>query len=161
MRRLAKPITSTILAFLVSLGIIDWDDPVNDLDPDFRLFDALASRDLTLRDLLCHRSGLGTFSGDLLWWGTPYSPEEVLRRTRHLPAKGRFRSDYGYSNLMFLAAGEVIRSASGQPWSDFVQQRILTRLPPCWPINHSPPATPLRLTPPSARYPGRGGRWWC
>lgn len=124
----SKAFTATAIAMLQEEGKLQFDDRAQKYLPWLQLYDPWVSAEIRVDDLLCHRSGLGTFSGDLLWWGTPYSPEEVLRRTRHLPAKGRFRSDYGYSNLMFLAAGEVIRSASGQPWSDFVQQRILTPL---------------------------------
>src|SRR4051794_10203113 len=62
----SKPITSTILAILVSLGLIDWDERVIDLDPDFRLYDPWVTREVTLRDLLCHRSGLPDHGGDLL-----------------------------------------------------------------------------------------------
>src|SRR6185295_12339849 len=62
----SKPIASTLLALLVSLGLIDWDDRVIDHDPGFRLYDPWVTREVTLRDLLCHRSGLPAFSGDLL-----------------------------------------------------------------------------------------------
>ncbi|HBE70271.1 MAG TPA: serine hydrolase, partial [Planctomycetaceae bacterium] len=121
----SKAFTSAALAILVDEGKLKWDDHVRDYLPWLQLKDPLATADLRIRDLLCHRSGLGTFSGDLLWWQTDYSPEEVLRRARHLDAAGPFRAHYGYSNLMFLAAGEVISAASGQSWQQFVESRIL------------------------------------
>ncbi len=120
-----KAFTAAAIAMLEEEGKVRWDQPVQQHLPWLQLYDPYVSAEIRVDDLLCHRSGLGTFSGDLLWWGTPYTPEEVLRRTRHLPAKGRFRSTYGYSNLMFLAAGEVIRQASGKPWPEFIQERIL------------------------------------
>ena len=120
-----KAFTAAAIAMLEEEGKLHWDDHVQQYLPWLQLYNSYVSAELRIDDLLCHRSGLGTFSGDLLWWGTPYSPKEVLQRTKHLPAKGRFRATYGYSNLMFLAAGEVIREASGQPWSEFVQERIL------------------------------------
>ncbi|MFO0014565.1 MAG: serine hydrolase [Planctomycetota bacterium] len=123
-----KAFTAAALAILVDEGKVRWDDPVSKYLPWLRLSDPLASSDLRVRDLLCHRSGLGTFSGDLLWWGTPYSPREILERSVHLKPENPFRGGYGYSNLMYLAAGEVIQAASGQSWSEFVQQRFLRPL---------------------------------
>jgi CubicO group peptidase (beta-lactamase class C family) len=121
-----KAFTAAALAILQEEGKIQWADPVQKSLPWLQLYDPYVSADLCIDDLLCHRSGLGTFSGDLLWWGTPYSPEEVLRRTKYLPAKGRYREHYGYSNLMFLAAGEVVRNVSGKSWPDYIQEKILT-----------------------------------
>jgi CubicO group peptidase (beta-lactamase class C family) len=124
----SKAFTAAALAILVDEGKLRWDDPVSKYLPWLRLSDPLATSDLRVRDLLCHRSGLGTFSGDLLWWGTPYSPREILDRSVHLKPETPFRGGYGYSNLMYLAAGEVIQVASGQSWGDFMKQRILQPL---------------------------------
>lgn len=121
----SKAFTAAALAILVDEGKLRWDDRVQAHLPWLRLADPLASNDLRVRDLLCHRSGLGTFSGDLLWWGTPYSPREILERSVHLKPEHPFRSSFGYSNLMYLAAGEVVAAVSGQPWTEFVKQRIL------------------------------------
>ncbi len=121
----SKAFTAAAIAMLEEDGKLKWDDPVQAHLPWLQLYDPWVSAEIRVDDLLCHRSGLGTFSGDLLWWGTPYSPEDVLRRAKHLPAKGRFRAHFGYSNLMFLAAGEVIHKASGQTWSEFVKARIM------------------------------------
>jgi CubicO group peptidase (beta-lactamase class C family) len=123
-----KAFTSAALAMLVEEGKLGWDDPVRDHLPYFQLYDPFVSEEMRLRDLLCHRSGLGTYSGDLLWYGTDYTPEEVLRRARYLPPAGAFRASYGYSNLMFLAAGEVISAAAGRPWGEVIQTRILDPL---------------------------------
>ncbi len=124
----SKAFTSAALAVLVDEGKLRWDDRVGKYLPWLRLSDPLASEDLRIRDLLCHRSGLGTFSGDLLWWGTPYQPREILERAVHLEPENPFRGGFGYSNLMFLAAGEVIASVSGQSWQQFVEDRFLTPL---------------------------------
>ncbi len=124
----SKAFTAACLAILVDEGRLSWDDPVAKHLPWFRLKDPLASSDIRVRDLLCHRSGLGTFSGDLLWWGTSYSAKEVLERSALLEPTAPFRAQYGYSNLMFVAAGEVVSSVSGQSWPEFVQQRILKPL---------------------------------
>lgn len=124
----SKAFTSAALAILVDEGKLKWDDRVTQHLPWFRLRDEFATREIRINDLLCHRSGLGTFSGDLLWWGTDYSPKQILQRAAELELASSFRSAYGYSNLMFLAAGEVITAVSGQSWSDFVRERILQPL---------------------------------
>ncbi|HSJ09196.1 MAG TPA: serine hydrolase, partial [Longimicrobiales bacterium] len=123
-----KAFTSAALAMLVDEGKLSWDDRVRDHLPWFQLYDPYVTEHMRIRDLLSHRSGLGTYSGDLLWYGTPYSPEEVVRRARLLPPAGPFRASYGYSNLMFIAAGEVIRAVSGETWDVFVRRRILDPL---------------------------------
>ncbi len=119
-----KAFTSASLAMLVEEGKLSWDDPVRKHLPYFQLYDPYVSQEMRIRDLLSHRSGLGTFSGDLLWYGTSYTAEEVVRRTRYVPQAGPFRASYGYSNLMFITAGEVVAAVSGMPWADFVESRI-------------------------------------
>ncbi len=124
----SKAFTAAALAILVDEGKLKWDDRVTKHLPWFRLKDDVATREMRINDLLSHRGGLGTFSGDLLWWGTDYSPKEILQRAAELEPASSFRSSYGYSNLMFLAAGEVIAAASGQSWQEFVRDRILRPL---------------------------------
>ena len=123
-----KAFTATALAILVDEGKISWDDKVQTYLPYFELYDPWVSQQVQIRDLLSHRSGLGTYSGDLLWFGTTYSREDVVRRTRYLNAEGSFRADYGYSNLMFIAAGEVVQAVTGQSWDQFVRARIFVPL---------------------------------
>ena len=125
-----KAFTATALAILVDEGKISWDDKVQTYLPYFELYDPWVSQQMQIRDLLSHRSGLGTYSGDLLWFGTSstYSREDVVKRTRYLTAEGSFRADYGYSNLMFIAAGEVVQAVTGQSWDEFVQARIFVPL---------------------------------
>ena len=119
-----KAFTSAALAILNDEKKLKWDDRVSDILPYFELYDAWVSHEMRVDDLLCHRSGLKTFSGDLLWYGTPYSREEIIRRARYLKPAFPFRAGYGYSNLMFLAAGEVVGKLSGISWDEFVGERI-------------------------------------
>ncbi len=123
-----KAFTAAGLAILVDEGALDWNDHVQTYLPYFQLYDPYVSYDMRVRDLLCHRSGLGTFSGDLLWYGTSYSSEEVLRRARYLPQAFPFRAGYGYSNLMFIAAGEVLEAVSGVEWSEFMRTHFFEPL---------------------------------
>ncbi|RPI28648.1 MAG: serine hydrolase [Acidobacteria bacterium] len=123
-----KAFTAAALAILVDEGKVSWDDRVQDYLPYFQLYDPYVSHDFRIRDLLCHRSGIQTFGGDLIWYGTPYSREEVVRRARYLPQAFPFRSGYGYSNIMFIAAGEVVEKVTGQRWEQFIRDRFLSPL---------------------------------
>jgi CubicO group peptidase (beta-lactamase class C family) len=121
-----KAFTATALALLVGEGKADWDDPVRKHLPWFRLADPLADRDVTLRDLLCHRTGLARH--DLLWYRAPWSPEESVRRLAVLAPASSFRSRYEYNNLTYIAAGLAIDKAAGMPWHVYVQKRLFAPL---------------------------------
>ncbi len=124
----SKAFTTAALAILVDEKKLNWDDKVSKYLPDFQLYDPWVTSELTIRDLVTHRIGLDTFSGDLLWYETTYSPDEILRRVRFLPKVSSFRTRYGYQNLMFIAAGKVLEKVSGKSWCGFVTERILTPL---------------------------------
>ncbi len=124
----SKAFTAAAVALLVEEGKLGWDDKVTDWLPEFRLSDDWITRQLEVRDLLCHRSGLATFMGDLLWYHSRYSDEEVMRRMRFLPIERDFRSEYGYQNNMYMVAGLIIEKASGMPWERFVRERLLLPL---------------------------------
>ena len=113
---------------LVDEGKIKWDDPVTKYLHNFQLYDPYVTRELTIRDLLSHRSGLGTFAGDLLWYETQYSRDEILYRVRFLKPTSSFRSRFGYQNILFLAAGEVVAKVSGKSWDGFVKERFFEPL---------------------------------
>ena len=117
-----KAMTVACLAMLADSGKIRWDDPVTKHLPWFQLYDPYVTRELTIRDLLSHRSGLER--GDNIWYLSPYSREEVLRRVRFLKPNWSFRSRYGYQNIMFVAAGQIIPSVTTSSWDDFVSQRL-------------------------------------
>lgn len=125
---LSKAFTVASLAILVDQGRLTWDDKVIDHLPYFQLHDPYATREMTVRDLLCHRSGLHTFGGDLIWYGTDYGREEVIRRLKYLKPRFSFRSAYGYQNILFLAAGEIVREVSGRLWDDFVKDSLFKPL---------------------------------
>ncbi|MBL7941828.1 MAG: serine hydrolase, partial [Flavobacteriales bacterium] len=124
----SKAFTAASLAIMVDEGKLKWDDPVRKYLPDFTLYDPYVSESMTVRDLLCHRSGLATFSGDLIWYGTDKSREEVVANARYLKPTMGFRAGYGYSNIMFLAAGEVLEKVSGTSWDRFVLERFFRPL---------------------------------
>jgi len=123
-----KAFTAASLAILVDEGKITWDDKVREYLPYFKLYNPYVTEEMTIRDLLCHRSGLKTFSGDLLWYETSYSAEEVIKRAAYLKPSYSFRAGYGYSNIMFMAAGEVVAAVTGNSWKKFMKERILRPL---------------------------------
>jgi CubicO group peptidase (beta-lactamase class C family) len=122
-----KAFTAATIASLVDEGKLSWDDKVFEKLPGFAMYDPYVSHELTVRDLLCHRSGLGLGEGDMLLWPhTTYSRAEIVRRIRYLKPASSFRSKYAYSNLMFLTAGELIAATTGKSWEDSVRERIFT-----------------------------------
>lgn len=123
-----KAFTATSLAMLVDRGQLNWDDKVIDHMPWFALYDPYVTAHMTVEDLLCHRSGLATFSGDLIWYASTYSREEVIRKARYLKPVHGFRTQFGYSNIMYITAGELIPAITGISWDDFVQKEILDAL---------------------------------
>ncbi len=124
----SKAFTAACIAILVDEGKLAWDEHVSDILSHFQLYDTYITRELTVEDLLCHRSGYATFDGDLLWYGTDYTREEVVSRFRYRENSYSFREQFGYSNLMFIIAGEVIREVSGMSWEDFVVKKIFNPL---------------------------------
>jgi len=121
-----KAMTAACVGMLVDEGKLKWDDPVTKHLPGFQLFDPYVTRELTVRDLLTHRSGLSR--GDMIWYASEYDRKEVLRRIRFVEPTWSFRSRYGYQNIMYVAAGGVIESASGKTWDDFIAERLFTPL---------------------------------
>jgi CubicO group peptidase (beta-lactamase class C family) len=120
---MSKPIASTLLALLVGAGLIAWDDRLIDLDPDFRLADPWASRNVTVRDMLCHRSGLPDHAGDLLE-DLGFDRAQVLHRLRYAKPASSFRSQYAYTNFGFTAAAVAAARKAGKRWEDLAAERL-------------------------------------
>jgi CubicO group peptidase (beta-lactamase class C family) len=124
-----KAFTATALGLLVEEGKLEWDAPVIRYLPDFAMYDPFVTREITIRDLLVHRSGLGLGAGDLLWWpASTYDRKEIMRRLRYIKPATSFRTAYAYDNVLYLVAGEVIERLSGRTWEQFVQEHILARV---------------------------------
>ena len=124
----SKAFTATALAQLVEQGKIDWNDKVIDYLPYYKLYDDYTTNNMTIEDLLCHRNGLETFSGDLLWFGTTKSPEKIIEAQKHLKPIAPFRTEFGYSNISYLAAGNIIEKVTDTTWADYVSAHFLKPL---------------------------------
>lgn len=124
-----KAFTAASLAILADEKKLDMNDRVVDRLPWFQMSDPYVTREMRIRDLLAHRSGLSLGAGDLLYWpATTYTTEEVVQRLRHVPLTNSFRAEYAYDNILFAVAGLVIEKVSGLPYAEFVRQRIFTPL---------------------------------
>jgi CubicO group peptidase (beta-lactamase class C family) len=124
----SKAFTSAILGMLVQEGKLKWNDKVKQHLPYFALFDTWVSNEANIRDILSHRVGLGTFSGDVIWYKSDLSAEEMIKRIKFVPKAYDFRAGYGYSNLMYITAGELIKKVSGKTWGENVKERIFVPL---------------------------------
>jgi CubicO group peptidase (beta-lactamase class C family) len=124
-----KAFTAAALATLVDEGKLGWDDPVYQRLPGFQMYDPYVSHEMTIRDLLTHRSGMGLGEGDLLFWPhTTFTRAEIIYRLRFMKPASSFRSHYAYDNLLYMTAGQIIPAVTGKSWDDYVRERILTPL---------------------------------
>ncbi len=122
----SKAFTAADMGILVDEGKVDLDKPVRTYLPTFKLFDIVATEHMTPRDLLCHRSGLPRH--DLMWFGSPYTRQEIFDRLQYLEPNKEFRSVWQYQNLMFMTAGLLVGQAAGMSWEDFTRTRIMEPL---------------------------------
>ncbi|MEO8725092.1 MAG: serine hydrolase [Acidobacteriaceae bacterium] len=124
---LSKPVASTVMASLVGAGKIGWDDRIAELDPGFALSNAAVTKQVTIRDMFSHRSGLATSSGDILE-DLGYSRPEILWRLRYLPLQGEFRKVYNYSNFGLTEGAIAASKKVGESWEKISRERLYSRL---------------------------------
>jgi CubicO group peptidase (beta-lactamase class C family) len=126
----SKAFTTAALAMLVDEKKLNWDDKVRKYIPDFTLYDHFVSDVFTVRDLVCHRSGLGLGAGDLMMWpdSNKNSVNSIIHNLRYLQPVSSFRTKYDYNNNLFIVAGEVIARVSGMSWDEFIEKRIMAPL---------------------------------
>src|SRR3984885_10224688 len=120
-----KAFTTAALAGLVDAGKLSWDDPVYQRLPGFVMYDPYVSHEMTIRDLLTHRSGMGLGEGDLLFWPhSTYTRDEIIYKLRFMKPTSSFRSHYAYDNLLYMTAGQIIPALTGISWDDYIRQHI-------------------------------------
>jgi CubicO group peptidase (beta-lactamase class C family) len=121
-----KAFTTAALAGLVDAGKLSWDDPVYQRLPGFVMYDPYVSHEMTIRDLLTHRSGMGLGEGDLLFWPpTTYTRDDIIYKLRFMKPASSFRSRYAYDNLLYMTAGQIIPAVTGTSWDEYVLKNIL------------------------------------
>jgi CubicO group peptidase (beta-lactamase class C family) len=122
----SKAFTAADLALLVDQGKIKWDDKVIDHMPWFQMYDSWVTREMTVRDLLVHRSGLGLGAGDLMFVPRSNIPrKDAVRRLRYIKPATSFRSAYAYDNILYMVAGQLIEEVTGESWEKFTRDHIL------------------------------------
>lgn len=123
----SKGFTATALAMLADEGKLKFDDKVSKYIPEFQMNDAYVSQEVTIKDLITHRAGLGLGQGDLMFFpeGGPLTVNDIIHNVRYLKPENPFRTTLDYNNIMFIVAGEVIHRVSGLSWAEFIEQRIL------------------------------------
>jgi CubicO group peptidase (beta-lactamase class C family) len=122
----SKAFTAAAVAMLADDKKLSLDGKASLYYPGFQLADPYASRELTVRDLLSHRSGLAR--GELVWYGSGYDRDEIVRRVRFLQPTWSFRSQFGYQNIMYIAAGQIVARVANTTWDDFIRDRIFAPL---------------------------------
>jgi CubicO group peptidase (beta-lactamase class C family) len=121
-----KAFVAAGVAALVEEGKMNWDDPVRTHLSDFRLRDELADREVTIRDLLCHRTGI--IRHDVLRFVHTWDRPEMIRRASQLKQDIPFRAGYGYNNLQYLMAAEASAKAAKSSWEELIRTRLLDPL---------------------------------
>jgi len=121
-----KAFTAVGVGILVDEGRLAWNMPVRKYLPSFRLRDPVATKQTTLRDILCHRTGMGQHSD--VWFCSPMSRKELLSKLADLEPVREFRSGFAYSGLMYAIAGLVIERVTGQSWEEFTREHVLDPL---------------------------------
>lgn len=126
----SKAMTTGVLARLVDAGKLRWNDPVIRFLPDFRMSDPWITREMQVRDLLIHNSGLREGAGDLMLWPEPnlFTRADIIAGLAHLKPLHSFRSRYDYDNLMYVVAGEVAAAAAGVRYEELVRRELFTPL---------------------------------
>jgi CubicO group peptidase (beta-lactamase class C family) len=121
-----KAFSSFLLGLLVDEGKLEWDRPVREYLPDFKLFDSVTTEKCTVIDLLCHRTGVPRHDG--LWYYTKYSRREMYDRLRYLQPSKDFRDIFQYNNLMYMSTGILVEKLTGKSWEDMIKERIFEPL---------------------------------
>lgn len=124
----SKNITAAALALLVDRGQINWDDKIVDHIPGFRMKNPWITNEITIRDALTHRVGLGRILGNRLQYMTNHSRDEVLFQMRYMDLEKPFRSTFVYNNVMYSLAGQIIEYVDGRTWDMFLLEEFFIPL---------------------------------
>ena len=126
----SKAMTTALLARLVDAGKLRWDDPVTRYVPEFRMYDPWVTRNIQVRDLLIHNSGLGLGAGDLMLWPEPnaFGRADIIAGLAYLKPTHSFRAHYAYDNLLYVVAGEVAARAGGKPYEQLLREQVFAPL---------------------------------
>ncbi len=124
---ITKLFTATLVMQLVDEGIVDLDQAVQVYLPEFCTAQAAASRQVTVRQLLCHTSGL---EGDFFPEDDPFGPSIAgfVERCRLLPQLHPVGERFSYCNSGYTIVGRLLEVVTGRPWARLMRERILQPL---------------------------------
>ncbi|MCB0687341.1 MAG: serine hydrolase [Saprospiraceae bacterium] len=121
-----KAMTAACMSMLIDEGKVAWEDQVVDILPNFQLSDPRWTKEIRVRDLFTHNTGMG--NADLLWYLWDYEPDIIMEKMKYVDPAYPLRGGYTYQNNMYAVAGQVIEKISGKPWQEFIQERIFVPL---------------------------------
>jgi CubicO group peptidase (beta-lactamase class C family) len=126
-----KLFTATAIGFLVDEGKLEWDKPIKNYVPQIQFYNDVLNDQVTIRDMLSHRTGISRHDG--IWYKSDFNRQQLFDRLKYLEPSLPFRQGYLYNNLMYSAAGQIVKDLSGETWEDFVRKKIFDPLN----MNHS------------------------
>ena len=121
-----KAFTATAIGILVDRGLMSFDDLLTKHLPEFKMQDEYVLKNLKIKDMLCHRSGLPRH--DYAWYANPLPKEDELKRIAYFKPNVSFREKWQYCNYMFMTLGMVVAKVSGKTWEQFVKEEIIDPL---------------------------------
>lgn len=148
-----KAMTAVCMGMLVDEGKVNWDDAVEKYLPEFQLYDPFVTREIRIRDLFTHNTGVG--NADFLWAFMDITGEEVLDKMRWVKPSYSLRSSFIYQNIFYLAAGKVIEKVSGKPWSQYLSEKVFKPLQMTRTVPLTKEATDINKTMPHDRIEGK------
>ncbi|NNV55699.1 serine hydrolase [Limnovirga soli] len=121
----SKLFTATALSQLEYDKKLSLDDKITKYFPDYTVNNPTTTSLVTIRDMLSHHLGTGTFQGDFTFWNSALSRKQIMDKMKLLVPAGKFRQTYGYCNSCFLTAGEIIPKVTDMPWEVYVYDSIV------------------------------------
>jgi len=122
-----KPFTCTALGLLRAENKIDFNLSVREYLPQLKFYNDELNKNITVRDLMCHRTGLPRHDNAWALFST-HSVDTLLQRVQYLEPNYGLREKWQYNNLMFAAQGKIVETLSGKEYRAFVRERIFQPL---------------------------------
>ena len=122
----SKLFTSTAIGMIVNEGKLEYDKPIKSIIPEIEFSTTILNNEVTLRDMLCHRTGIS--GSDEIWYGSNLTRAEVFSKIKSLESKASIRTEFIYSNVMYIAIGEIIKLRTNKTWEEYIKEKILNPL---------------------------------
>lgn len=122
----SKAFTSAMCAKLVDEGKLSWDTPIREIAPEVQFYDDFTSQNVTLRDVLSHRTGVPRH--EYSWYGTQFNRAELVEHVRYLNPNKPFRTVFQYNNYGYVIAGHLIEKVTGKSFEENIKETFLDPL---------------------------------